>query len=803
MTVISGVLTAPDGSVLPNVSIILKAISTSSQVVVQTESTTVTNSNGAYSISVKVGEYQVSISAYGQPTVSVGNIQIFPDSVNGTLNDFLTTPDEDALTPVIVATVESMRIAAQSAASDAIAARDLAQGYAAHAEAVSDGGATYATTAAGLAATTSGQYFRVPQGTGATSSFIYYLNNAGTALAVADAVGKAAVDAVAAISQGVYDSVGQGPTVINMFDSNRATDGYYVDTLGVQQTNALYFISNYIPAIPAQSYTFSLAVAHIAFYDINKAFISYVAGAAAGISVTSPAGTFYIRFSQTISTGKISQMLVKGTSVPTIYIGFSWRDKHTQDNKTHAQSNELISRLSPLVLNLFDLNRANSGYALSTNGTLTANASYFVTDFIPVEPGLQYTSNTSSGVICYYDVDFVRKSNGTITSNSAFTIPDNIAYIRFQITPLTVLTTLMVVKGTAVPSSYLSFGYPTTAVVNKTSIDVARSVSEATQMVGRNIFDVNRQRAGYSISIANGSQSVSAAYFLTGMLPVTPGDYFVTNYGSNAVVFYDINKLFLSGSSAYSGSANTPIPVPAGAYYVQFQVTPLTRAAALMVTQGSTLPAGYLPFGGVTSALPWQNKKIIFLGDSITYNNLYPPFILAGTGMSQLANYGVSGQSVRTMADSVTSDTIANADFISILGGTNDYGGNRALGSIADAYVGSTIASFYNDVFQVLYKLYSLKPTVRVVFSTPMKRGATSGQAITYPAANGAGFYLEQYVQAIKEVCSLFSVPVCDLFNISGINLYNLSAYTADNLHPNAAGSALHARPMIAAFNAA
>ncbi|WP_413730781.1 prophage tail fiber N-terminal domain-containing protein [Sodalis sp. RH22] len=198
MTVISGVLTAPDGSVLPNVSIILKAISTSSQVVVQTESTTVTGSNGAYSISAKVGEYQVSISAYGQPTVSVGNIQIFPDSANGTLNDFLTTPGEDALTPVIVATVESMRIAAQSAATDAIAARDLAQQAAAHAEAVTDGGATYASDAAGLVATTSGQYFRVPQGVGAQASFKYFLNNDGVAVEVAEAVGKAAVDAVAA-----------------------------------------------------------------------------------------------------------------------------------------------------------------------------------------------------------------------------------------------------------------------------------------------------------------------------------------------------------------------------------------------------------------------------------------------------------------------------------------------------------------------------------------------------------------------------------------------------------------------------
>ncbi|CAH0150907.1 hypothetical protein SRABI106_00444 [Rahnella aquatilis] len=54
-------------------------------------------------------------------------------------------------------------------------------------QAASDAGDTYASTAAGLAATTSGQYFRVPQGTGSDISFIYYLNNSGVELPVATA----------------------------------------------------------------------------------------------------------------------------------------------------------------------------------------------------------------------------------------------------------------------------------------------------------------------------------------------------------------------------------------------------------------------------------------------------------------------------------------------------------------------------------------------------------------------------------------------------------------------------------------
>lgn len=62
-------------------------------------------------------------------------------------------------------------------------------------QAASDAGDTYASTAAGLAATTSGQYFRVPQGTGSETSFIYYLNNAGVAVPVAEQIGQAAMAA--------------------------------------------------------------------------------------------------------------------------------------------------------------------------------------------------------------------------------------------------------------------------------------------------------------------------------------------------------------------------------------------------------------------------------------------------------------------------------------------------------------------------------------------------------------------------------------------------------------------------------
>ncbi|MDA5090060.1 SGNH/GDSL hydrolase family protein [Klebsiella quasipneumoniae subsp. quasipneumoniae] len=781
-------------------------------------------------------------------------------------------------------------------------------------------------------------YYRSPDD---SALAVEVINNGGTLQPTGRQMpSKSYLDSVSAVTGQIYSDVGRGSLVINYFDKERTTDGFAVGTTGSLVANAAYYASDMIPALGNTQYVFAVNVSQLAFYDLQGTFISYVAGAAAGAAFTTPARTRYIRFSQTLSTGKSGQMLIKGTSLPTGYIGAGLVDPFTAKRVALAQAIDISSRANALVRNLFDKNRANDGYALSTNGSLTANAAYFVTDYIPVLPGEAYILSSGTQVLCFYDPDLSKTSNITVAAATAFTVPTGSYYLRFQSTPLSgkeslmvirgtslpssyvgfgVLTTaeataitqsiswgiadgtlaavrnmfdrdialdnyalatsgtpyaannyfvtgwipvkpsqqyimnaasgvavffdankakvsngtiangavfttpsgavyvrfqvyglaakntLMMVEGSALPASYLSFGSPTSTYVDTQALTVARSVALSLQPQQVNLFDKSLAMLDTAVSYQTGGTSAAAGYFATPKMMVTPGDWFVSTYGSGGGAFYKIDGTFLSGFQNLV--ANTPYAVPENAYYVRFQVLGLARLESLMVSPGQTVPSGYVPFGGKTATLPWQGKKIIWLGDSITNNRLYEPYVLAGTGMTELANYGVPGQTVRTMADSLTAETIANADFISILGGTNDYGGNVRLGTIADATSAydetANGRSFYHNVFYVLDKIYTLKPSVRVVFSTPMKRGQTDGQSVVYPAANAAGFFLEQYVQAIKDVCSMFSVPVCDLFNNSGINLYNLSIYTNDNLHPNAAGSALHARPMIAKFNSA
>ncbi|WP_152665252.1 prophage tail fiber N-terminal domain-containing protein [Serratia marcescens] len=214
---ISGKLIGPNGDPRPNVTIMLVAVKTSSAVVKQAPSTSTTTADGSYSLSVEVGTHNVMIEAYGRPFEKVGQITVYSDSKPGTLNEFLTIPGQDELTPAIVAMVDDMRAATVLYAQQAGIARDEAKSAAENAQNIADANTYHITqsdpdgTIAGLAGTPVGKYFRVGQGSG--GGFKYYLNDNGVALEVSETVGVNALNNVeiktrnAALSVGFFNGL--------------------------------------------------------------------------------------------------------------------------------------------------------------------------------------------------------------------------------------------------------------------------------------------------------------------------------------------------------------------------------------------------------------------------------------------------------------------------------------------------------------------------------------------------------------------------------------------------------------------
>lgn len=210
------------------------------------------------------------------------------------------------------------------------------------------------------------------------------------------------------------------------------------------------------------------------------------------------------------------------------------------------------------------------------------------------------------------------------------------------------------------------------------------------------------------------------------------------------------------------------------------------------------------------NTMPYANKKITFLGDSITSGGTtsngkqafsYVDYLKDYLG-AEITNKGLSGSVItegnvenQTQSFVSRSSQIQDQDFVTIFGGINDFWFNSPLGSMEDS--SDNVETFYGALKFLVENLSKKNPAAHFLFITPLKE-CKEGAPHTYEDnnklvlhKNRAGFTEEDYVNAIKEVAAYYSVPVLDLFNSSNMNPYIESQrqYFADDLHPNQLGA--------------
>ncbi|WP_447722859.1 prophage tail fiber N-terminal domain-containing protein [Edwardsiella tarda] len=117
MSRITGILKDGMGKPIVNCKIMLKALRTSTTVIVHTVASQNPNEAGLYDMTVESGQYRVMLCADGYPPEYVGDIQVYKDSPSGTLNYFLGLPQDNDLRPDAIKHFEAMvaKVSAQSA----------------------------------------------------------------------------------------------------------------------------------------------------------------------------------------------------------------------------------------------------------------------------------------------------------------------------------------------------------------------------------------------------------------------------------------------------------------------------------------------------------------------------------------------------------------------------------------------------------------------------------------------------------------------------------------------------------------
>ncbi|ECI4647204.1 hypothetical protein DQY68_23760 [Salmonella enterica subsp. salamae] len=123
MPVISGTLKDGAGQPVPGCKILLRALNTTRDIIITTTASVGTTA-GQYRIEALPARYEVVLDISGRPPQKVGVIDVYADSADGTLNDFLTATTADYLMPDAM---KQFALMAQQTQQALKAAQDIAK----------------------------------------------------------------------------------------------------------------------------------------------------------------------------------------------------------------------------------------------------------------------------------------------------------------------------------------------------------------------------------------------------------------------------------------------------------------------------------------------------------------------------------------------------------------------------------------------------------------------------------------------------------------------------------------------------
>ena len=187
--------------------------------------------------------------------------------------------------------------------------------------------------------------------------------------------------------------------------------------------------------------------------------------------------------------------------------------------------------------NIFNKAAATVGKFISnTNGSLTSNATYSTSDFIPVTVGQVYKGNNDMRFTCYFDSNRAVIQGGTSTTITTFTVPSGVSFIRVTLFS-DKINIFQLEKGT-VSTSFTNYAL----VVPDSQLDINNL---AVSLNFQSITNVQKIAARNNILAAEYDPSVS--YTVAKSVDSTITGKYINSVGALATGAYDILVFNLSG----------------------------------------------------------------------------------------------------------------------------------------------------------------------------------------------------------------------------------------------------------------
>lgn len=198
---------------------------------------------------------------------------------------------------------------------------------------------------------------------------------------------------------------------------------------------------------------------------------------------------------------------------------------------------------------------------------------------------------------------------------------------------------------------------------------------------------------------------------------------------------------------------------------------------------------------------PYFGKILCTYGDSITAQQTWQDYVQRELGLSKYYNHGVGGRRLMAMAtDECLAEITEDFDIMLVMGGTNDWAQDRAIGTEDDINTDDQTftGTFYGGLNALMKKLTTKYPTKRIVFMTQTPTKNKNGESFFLKKGsadglkNSNGDTTRDFAKATLNACGNNHVPCVDLNSLVGWNENNISSFVLnedDNFfHPTSIG---------------
>jgi lysophospholipase L1-like esterase len=352
----------------------------------------------------------------------------------------------------------------------------------------------------------------------------------------------------------------------NLFDKYTISNGYYADWVaGGLIANSGYNASEYIPVTAATNYIANYGLRSVVFYDTNKVFLSAIQNTVAGVGFTTPANTGFIRVTALVADNNTATLQVeKGnhiTNYEAHYLFNGAFPKNTVDGqavKDGSLGEGQTSFFKVSSKNLLNVNTLRSNtYLNPTTGNFPLPSdgnqyTYYVTDYIAVNPSTAYICNKNIRSISYFDSskNFVSGVTTQTNGGTSFTTPTGIAFMRCNLFSTDDMTAVQLEQGTVqttFESHFLFSGFIPQKFITSDKLADGVLGNLQSKWLGKTYAML-----GDSITWQDGNAYNNASYSAnTGQIAKGYGTLLKTKTGLGTLINYGISGASMARSSSY------------------------------------------------------------------------------------------------------------------------------------------------------------------------------------------------------------------------------------------------------------